>query len=96
MLAFCIFGAAVFAEPTVTNVEEVVGLVHGQKDVERARGVGWTEFHLSPRPTPNSLNPLLLLAPGIGRFCQAYRHGNATAVADDLYLHLIANRMLVE
>ncbi len=27
-LAFGIFGAAMFAEPAVTNVEEVVGLVH--------------------------------------------------------------------
>ena len=27
-LAFGIFGTAMFAEPAVTNVEEVVGLVH--------------------------------------------------------------------
>jgi hypothetical protein len=31
-LALGIFGAAMFAEPAVTNVEEVVGLVHGQKE----------------------------------------------------------------
>jgi len=27
-LAFGIFGVAMFAEPAVTNVEEVVGLIH--------------------------------------------------------------------
>lgn len=31
-LAFGIFSAAMFAEPAVTNVEEVVGLVHGKKE----------------------------------------------------------------
>ena len=30
-LALGIFGAAMFAEPAVTNVEEVVGLVHGKE-----------------------------------------------------------------
>jgi hypothetical protein len=29
-LALCIFGAAVFAEPAVTKVEEMVGLIHRQ------------------------------------------------------------------
>ena len=28
LLAFGVFGAAMFAEPAVTKVEEVVGLVH--------------------------------------------------------------------
>jgi hypothetical protein len=37
-LAFGIFGAAMFAEPAVTKVEEVVGLVHGKG--ERVLGVG--------------------------------------------------------
>ena len=32
-LAFGIFGAAMFAEPAVTEIEEVVGLLHGKKDV---------------------------------------------------------------
>ena len=31
-LALGIFSAAMFAEPAVTNVEEVVGLVHGRKN----------------------------------------------------------------
>jgi len=29
MLPFSIFRAAVFAEPSVTKIEEVIGLVHG-------------------------------------------------------------------
>jgi hypothetical protein len=35
-LALSVFGAAVFAEPAVTDIEEVVGLVHGS----RVLGVG--------------------------------------------------------
>lgn len=30
MLSFRVFRAAVFAEPTITKVEEVVGLIHGR------------------------------------------------------------------
>ena len=33
MFAFSLFGAAVFAEPTVTQVEEVSRLVHGLKEL---------------------------------------------------------------
>jgi len=29
--ALGIFGTAMFAEPTVTEVEEVIGLIHGKK-----------------------------------------------------------------
>lgn len=32
-LAFGIFGAAMFAEPAVTEVEEVVSLIHRKKGV---------------------------------------------------------------
>ena len=31
--ALCVFSAAMFAEPAVTEIEEVVGLVHGKKGV---------------------------------------------------------------
>ena len=36
-LAFGIFGTAMFAEPAVTNVEEVVGLIHEGCRVSDAR-----------------------------------------------------------
>jgi len=28
LFSFCIFGTAMFAEPSVTKIEEVVGLMH--------------------------------------------------------------------
>ena len=31
MLPFSVFRAAMFAEPAVTEIEEVVGLIHGAK-----------------------------------------------------------------
>lgn len=36
MLPFSIFRAAVFAEPSVTEIEEVIGLVHGTAAVYQA------------------------------------------------------------
>ncbi len=33
-LGFGVSGAAMFAEPTVTEVEEVVGLIHGEQKTE--------------------------------------------------------------
>ncbi|HZE62580.1 MAG TPA: hypothetical protein VE056_01810 [Pyrinomonadaceae bacterium] len=40
--ALGIFGAAMFAEPAVTEIEEVVGLIHGKKGVgSRVLGVGF-------------------------------------------------------
>jgi hypothetical protein len=29
VFAFCVFGAAVLAEPAVTNIEKVIGLIQG-------------------------------------------------------------------
>jgi hypothetical protein len=50
-LAFGIFGAAMFAEPAVAKVEEVVGLIHGKKGVgRRVWSVGRVFQHPTPHP----------------------------------------------
>ena len=36
LFAFRVFGAAVFAEPTITNIEEVIGLIQGQRVCDSA------------------------------------------------------------
>jgi hypothetical protein len=35
---FSVFGAAMLAEPPITEVEEVVGLIHGEKKGVGCRG----------------------------------------------------------
>ncbi|CAN5862355.1 hypothetical protein BH18ACI4_BH18ACI4_18680 [soil metagenome] len=36
MLQFSILGAAVFAEPSITQIEEVIGLIHGLRLISDA------------------------------------------------------------
>lgn len=60
-LIFGVFGAAMFTEPAVTDVEEVVGLVH-KKGVYQVSGVGCQvpSAWLTPGtryPKPVSLSP---------------------------------------
>jgi hypothetical protein len=85
-LAFGIFGAAMFAEPAVTKVEEVVGLVHGRK-----KGVGCqgkvsgarcrvSVFH-TRHLTPDTRHPFLLPASSIRCFCQTHWHRHPAAIA---------------
>ena len=46
MFPFSIFCAAVFAEPSVTEIEEVIGLVHGTAAVIRRWTVSIDRRHL--------------------------------------------------
>jgi hypothetical protein len=46
MLPLGIFGAAMFAEPSVTEVEEVIGLVHGTAVTIRRRAHSLKVRHL--------------------------------------------------
>ena len=61
-LMFGVFGAAMFAEPAVADIEEVIGLIHGQKGVGcRVLGVGFANLirrskQRSLNPTPNPLH----------------------------------------
>lgn len=38
LFSFCIFGTAMFAEPSVTEIEEVVGLMHLERSVQSSGG----------------------------------------------------------
>ena len=77
-LMFGVFGAAMFAEPAVADIEEVIGLIHGQKGVGcRVLGVGFANLirrskqcSLNPAPNPHTS----LAAARIRRFCQTHRH----------------------
>jgi hypothetical protein len=61
LLALSIFGAAMFTEPAVTEIEEMIGLIHGKKGVGGwVLGVGRVLQHPTPNtqhPTPNTLHP---------------------------------------
>ena len=94
-LAFSVFGAAMFAEPAVTNVEEVVGLVHGCEVPGAGYRVSVKQRNLDWHPTPDTRPPFLLPAPSVRCLRQAHRDRHAAAVAQNLHLDLIANCVLV-
>ncbi len=37
VFSFCIFGAAMFAEPSVTEIEEVIGLMDLERSIQSSR-----------------------------------------------------------
>ena len=93
MLRLGVSGAAMFAEPAVTKIEEVVGLVHGENSRGRA----------CPCPCCSSASsgqrqglPLQTSFLPRNRSGQAHRHGYPPVVSKDLQLHRIADLMLVE
>ncbi len=38
LFSFCIFGTAMLAEPSVTEIEEMVGLMHLERSVQSSGG----------------------------------------------------------
>ena len=38
LFSFCIFGTTMFAEPSVTEIEEVIGLMHLERSVQSSGG----------------------------------------------------------
>ncbi len=96
--AFGILGAAVFAEPSVAEIEKVIGLIHWNW----GRGV-WGQapkkLVCSRPPTPKSRRPSGSApedsAPGFGSLGQTYWHGHSLSVAHDLDANHISNFVLV-
>jgi hypothetical protein len=80
LLALSIFGAAMFTEPAVTEIEEMIGLIHGKKGVGGwVLGVGRVLQH----PTPYNLHPTPYTHSLIGAVYPAFLSDEPARKCDD-------------
>ena len=97
---FSVLGAAVFAEPTVAKIEEMICLLH------KGDYMYWCRVprDLPPRvvlaETRHQIPYIGLLwakdsAPAIRTFGETHWHSSSPAVPNNLYLHSIANLVLI-
>ena len=91
VFAFCVFGAAMFAEPTVANIEKVIGLIQGKGLSANSAGLKSSDRHFI-----RALLPAQWSASHVRSLSELDGNRRAPAIPKNANLYRITNLVLIE